>query len=65
MIPNNDFRLYGWIDDVYVDASGKSHYLVCFGFLSHHKIKYLPNPETLKIKNEQLATLPSKGLGYS
>lgn len=53
VVPKKDQRLYGWIEDIFVDNAGKTRYLVCFGFLSNHKTKYLPNPETLKAKGEQ------------
>lgn len=48
VISNHDERLYGWVDDCVVDAKGKRHYLICFGHVDDHKVKYLPNPEMLK-----------------
>lgn len=55
VIPNNNKRLYGWIDDVCKDQEGKMHYLVCFGFIADHETRFLPNPETLKRKNELIS----------
>jgi hypothetical protein len=48
VIPNQNERLYGWIEEVIVDEKGKRHYLVCFGYVDDHKIKSLPNPITQK-----------------
>jgi hypothetical protein len=46
--PGHDYRLYGFIEDVYVDPEGGKHFLICFGVLGNHKLKHLPDPETVK-----------------
>ena len=54
VISNHRERLYGWVDDCYVDAKGKHHYLICFGYAENkHKLLYLPQPEILKRKFEK------------
>lgn len=50
VIPKHDNRLYGWIEDCCKDSKGKMHYLICFGFMGHHKTKFLPDPENIKRK---------------
>ncbi len=45
-----DPRLYGWIDDIIVDADGRKRYLVCFGYIGLHGEEALPNPEVWKKK---------------
>lgn len=53
VIPREDNRLYGWIDDNFIDDQGKHHYLICFGCMADHKTSFLCNPETLKKKWEK------------
>jgi hypothetical protein len=61
VIPNQDYRLYGWIEEEYKDKSGKSHYLICFGCLENHKILKLPDP--IVIKQHQLKSDEKSGYG--
>lgn len=61
VIPNQDYRLYGWIEEAFKDKSGKSHYLICFGCLENHKLLKLPDP--IVIKQHQLKSDEKSGYG--
>jgi len=52
VIPGTNYRLYGWIEEVIIDADGKKRHLVCFGHLEdyHNKPLNLPDPKTIKNK---------------
>jgi hypothetical protein len=55
VIPSCDYRLYGFIDDICIDPKGRKRFLVCFGVLGNHKLKHLPDPESIKKRWDNLS----------
>lgn len=47
VIPKHNYRLYGWVEEVYTDDKGKNHYLIRFGYIGDHKLLKLPDPNSL------------------